>query len=72
MSNNPVVVCTWGEERGGLPGGAEEVLTLANQLSQSLGADLNWLTLGASASGHRRDRSRVWCGAGAADRRRET
>jgi len=51
MSNNAVVVCTWGEERGGLPGGAEEVLTLANQLSQRLGADLNWLTLGASASG---------------------
>ena len=51
MSNNAVVVCTWGEERGGLPAGAEEVLTLASQLSLSLGVDLNWLTLGASAAG---------------------
>lgn len=51
MSNNAVVVCTWGEERGGLPAGAEEVLTLGRQLSDSLGADLDWLTLGASASG---------------------
>ena len=51
MSNNAVVVCTWGEERSGLPAGAEEVLTLASQLSQSLGADLDWLTLGAQASG---------------------
>lgn len=51
MSNNAVVVCTWGEERTGLPAGAEEVLTLASQLSQSLGVDLNWLTLGARAGG---------------------
>ncbi len=51
MSSNAVVVCSWGEERGGLPAGAEEVLTLASRLSASLGVDLNWLILGASASG---------------------
>lgn len=51
MSSNAVVVCTWGEERGGLPAGAEEVLTLGSRLSRALEVDLNWLTLGASASG---------------------
>ncbi len=51
MSSNAVVVCTWGEERGGLPAGAEEVLTLASRLSRDLDVDLNWLTLGASARG---------------------
>lgn len=51
MSSTAVVVCTWGEERGGLPAGAEEVLTLGSKLSRSLGVDLNWLSLGASAPG---------------------
>lgn len=49
MSSNAVVVCTWGEDRTGLPAGAEEVLTLASRLSRSLDVDLNWLTLGDSA-----------------------
>ncbi len=49
--SNAVVVCTWGEDKGGLPAGAEEVLSLAGGLCRSTGADLDWLTLGAEASG---------------------
>ncbi|MDP6981275.1 MAG: electron transfer flavoprotein subunit alpha/FixB family protein [Myxococcota bacterium] len=49
--SNAIVVCTWGEERGGLPGGAEEVLSLAGSLARSVGSDLVWLTLGAQAAG---------------------
>ncbi len=49
--SNAIVVCTWGEERGGLPGGAEEVLSLAGPLAKSVGSDLVWLTLGAHAAG---------------------
>lgn len=42
-----VVVCTWDQGRHGVPGGAEEILTLAQKLSGSLGADLRWLVAGA-------------------------
>lgn len=49
--SNAIVVCTWGEDRGGLPAGAEEVLSLGSALARSSGADLIWLTLGASAPG---------------------
>jgi len=48
MTSNAVVVCTWGEDRGGLAPGAEEVLTLGSKLSKALGVDLAWLTLGAA------------------------
>ena len=37
MSDNAVVVCTWGEERDGLPAGAEEVLTIGRGLADALG-----------------------------------
>ena len=47
MTSNAVVVCTWGEDRGGLAPGAEEVLTLGAKLSAAVGSDLLWLTLGA-------------------------
>ncbi len=46
MTSNAVVVCTWGEDRDGLPGGVEEPLTLGRKLSASLGTDLEWLVLG--------------------------
>ncbi|MFT5444024.1 MAG: electron transfer flavoprotein alpha subunit [Myxococcota bacterium] len=51
MSSNEVVVCSWGEERGGLPAGAEEILTLASGLAGQLGGSLVWLTLGPAAAG---------------------
>lgn len=51
MSSNEVVVCTWGEERGGLPAGAEEILTLASALAGQLGGSLAWLSLGPAAAG---------------------
>ena len=51
MSSNAIVICTWGEDRTGLPAGAEEVLTLGSNLSRSLDVELNWLTLGESAPG---------------------
>jgi electron transfer flavoprotein alpha subunit len=46
MTSNTVVVCTWGEGRGGLPGGAEAVLTLGHTASAALGGNLRWLHLG--------------------------
>ena len=49
--SNAIVVCTWGEDKGGLPTGAEEVLTLAGTLARGVGSDLVWLTLGAPAAG---------------------
>jgi len=49
--SNAIVVCTWGEDKGGLPVGAEEVLSVGRSLSQRIGVDLDWLTLGAQASG---------------------
>ena len=51
MSSNAIVICTWGEDRTGLPAGAEEVLTLGSNLSRSLDVEMNWLTLGESAPG---------------------
>jgi len=47
MSDNAVVVCTWGQERDGLPAGAEEILTIGRGLAEALGKDLDWLVLGA-------------------------
>ena len=35
MTSNAVVVCTWGEDRDGLPAGVEEPLTLGRKLSAS-------------------------------------
>ncbi len=49
--SNAIVVCTWGEDKDGLPASAEEVLTLAGGLAKNTGSDLVWLTLGAQASG---------------------
>jgi electron transfer flavoprotein alpha subunit len=46
MSDNAVVVCTWGQERDGLPAGAEEVLTIGRGLAEALGKELDWLVLG--------------------------
>jgi hypothetical protein len=46
MTSNAVVACTWGEDRDGLPAGAEEVLTLGRKASAALGVELDWLTLG--------------------------
>jgi len=49
MTSNAVVVCTWGEDRDGLPAGAEEVLTLGRALCGSLGVELGWLVVGPMA-----------------------
>jgi electron transfer flavoprotein alpha subunit len=46
MSQN-IVICTWGEERDGLPAGAEELLTLGRGLAADVGGELHWLVLGA-------------------------
>jgi electron transfer flavoprotein alpha subunit len=46
MTSSTVVVCTWGEDRDGLPAGAEEVLTLGRKISALLEVDLTWLVLG--------------------------
>jgi electron transfer flavoprotein alpha subunit len=46
MTSNTVVVCTWGEGRGGVPGGAEAVLTLGRTASAAAGGNLRWLHLG--------------------------
>jgi electron transfer flavoprotein alpha subunit len=46
MTSNAVVACTWGEDRDGLPAGAEEILTLGRKASAALGVELDWLTLG--------------------------
>jgi electron transfer flavoprotein alpha subunit len=50
MSQNAIVVCTWGEGSDGLPVGAEEVLTLGRKLAADAGTDLSWLVLGALPS----------------------
>ncbi len=44
--SNAVVVCTWGEGRGGLPSGAEAVLTLGRKAAGIVAGDLRWLHLG--------------------------
>jgi electron transfer flavoprotein alpha subunit len=51
MSQNAIVVCTWGEEADGLPAGAGEVLTLGRELAGQLGTQLSWLVLGPLPSG---------------------
>ncbi len=43
---NAVVVCSWGEGRGGLPTGVESALTLGRKASAALGGELCWLHLG--------------------------
>ncbi|MBW2697568.1 MAG: electron transfer flavoprotein subunit alpha/FixB family protein [Deltaproteobacteria bacterium] len=50
MSQNAVIVCTWGEDQDGLPVGAEEVLHIGRGLAADLGTDLAWLVLGALPS----------------------
>jgi len=47
MSDNAIVVCSWGEARDGLPTGAEEVLHIGRGLAAAAGAPLHWLVLGA-------------------------
>ena len=47
MSENAIVVCTWGEGRDGLPAGAEEVLHIGRGLAADAGSELHWLVLGA-------------------------
>jgi electron transfer flavoprotein alpha subunit len=51
MSSSAVVVCTWGGSREGLPGGAEEVLTLGRKVSAALQGELTWLVLGPLPEG---------------------
>ena len=46
MSDNPIVVCSWGESRDGLPAGAEEVLHIGRALAADCQAALHWLVLG--------------------------
>jgi electron transfer flavoprotein alpha subunit len=46
MTSNAVVVCTWGEGRGGLPSGAEAVLTLGRKAATAVGGALRWLHVG--------------------------
>lgn len=47
MSDNAIVVCSWGEARDGLPAGAEEVLHIGRGLASDCGTSLHWLVLGA-------------------------
>lgn len=47
MSQNAVIVCTWGEQKDGLPVGVEEVLHLGRKLAGDLASELAWLVLGA-------------------------
>lgn len=42
-----VAVCTWSTGAHGISDEAEEVLTLGRKLSRALGAELNWLVVGA-------------------------
>ncbi|MDG2051300.1 MAG: electron transfer flavoprotein subunit alpha/FixB family protein [Myxococcota bacterium] len=46
MSEQPIVVCSFGETRDGLPAGAEEVLHIGRGLAQTSGAPLLWVVLG--------------------------
>lgn len=48
-SENAVVVCSWGEGRDGLPGGAEEVLHIGRGLAAATGSPLHWLIVGPLA-----------------------
>ncbi|MBW2419463.1 MAG: electron transfer flavoprotein subunit alpha/FixB family protein [Deltaproteobacteria bacterium] len=47
--SSAVVVCTWGEARGGLPDGIDEVLTLGRSYAGALGTELHLLVIGAMA-----------------------
>lgn len=47
MSDNAIVVVSWGEGRDGLPLGAEEVLHIGRGLAGDTGAPLHWVVLGA-------------------------
>ena len=46
MSDQPIVVCSFGETREGLPAGAEEVLHIARGLADAQGASLFWVIAG--------------------------
>ncbi|MAJ61600.1 MAG: hypothetical protein CBC48_17630 [bacterium TMED88] len=46
MSQQPIVVCSFGEGRDGLPPGAEEVLHIGRNLAQACEAPLMWVILG--------------------------
>ena len=61
-----VVVCTWGEDRGGLAPGAEEVLTLGHKLASNLGTALHWLTVGAVPAATAETAARFFSNEGAA------
>ncbi len=52
MTSGDIVLCTWGASRtGGVPDGAEEVLTLGRKVSDAFQADLHWLVVGAMPQG---------------------
>jgi electron transfer flavoprotein alpha subunit len=46
MSDEAILVCSWGEARDGLPAGAEEVLHIGRALAGEAGAPLHWLVIG--------------------------
>ena len=47
MSQQPIIVCSFGEGRNGLPPGAEEVLHIGRGLAQASEAPLQWVILGS-------------------------
>ncbi len=47
--SNDVVVCTWGQDKDGLPTGIEEVLSIGRDLAAELGARARCLVLGPLA-----------------------
>ena len=47
MSQQPIIVCSFGEGRNGLPPGAEEVLHIGRGLAQACEAPLLWVILGS-------------------------
>ena len=49
MSENAVIVCTWGEDTDGLPTGADEVLSIGHDLAAALGCEATCLVLGPVA-----------------------
>jgi electron transfer flavoprotein alpha subunit len=51
MTSDAVVVCTWCGDRGEIPDGTDEVLTLGRKASAALGGNLSWLILGAAPEG---------------------
>ncbi len=49
--SDAIVAISWCEEAGGLPAGAEELLTVAKGLADKTGSPLHWLLLGPLADG---------------------